>query len=78
MADSVLLQGRAADPNGYRLLELINRFQAEDHSFDTWAMAEPPYDYGTIRPEDLLEKGNLAGIPLPPVVHFYHDNVSNT
>jgi hypothetical protein len=69
------MDGTVADANGHRLLQTINMFEAEDRAFETWAATclEPPYNYGKIDANVLLAKGNLAGIPLPETVHYYHD-----
>jgi hypothetical protein len=69
------MEGAVADANGYRLLQTVNMFETEDRSFETWTAAcvSPPYNYGLISRSVLLAKGNMAGIPLPEVVHYYHD-----
>lgn len=50
-------------------------FEAEDRAFEAWTVecGKPPYNYGKLDANVLLAKGNLAGIPLPETVHYYHD-----
>jgi hypothetical protein len=74
MADAILTEGTVADANGYGLLQTINMFEAEDRSFEQWvAAAVDPYTYGALDRQTLLAQGNQAGIPLPTVIHYYHD-----
>jgi hypothetical protein len=75
MADAILCDGTVADANGYGLLQAINMFEAEDRSFEQWAAASvSPYTYGVLSRDKLLKNGNHAGIPLPEVIHYYHDS----
>ena len=75
MADETLKERTIAEANGYRLLQIINMFEAEDQAFETWiaSCAEAPYNYVETDATGIAAHGNMAGIPLPKVVHYYHD-----